>query len=140
MLEDEELVGGNSLVKMATFLAILIGTLVGGVLIATDASSWAGVAGTTLVGILAVIMAIFGWVQSKAIPPAPAADPQLTIGWYLFAELWRIIEIARANRTVFNAILGISWFWAFCAILLAQLPNYTKDVLGGDQNLAPGCW
>jgi len=128
-LKPEELVGGNGWVEMGTFLAILIGTLLGGVLIAIqDSGAWL-VAGTV------VILAVLGFLSSLFIPQAKPDAPDLRINWNPITETWRTISIARRNRTVFLSVLGISWFWFLGATYLTQLPNYTKLNLGGDEHV-----
>jgi 1-acyl-sn-glycerol-3-phosphate acyltransferase len=127
-LREEELVGGNAWVEAATFLAILLGTLLGGWLIARDG-------GTTWVGLTVLAIAVAGFLTSRAIPPAPAAMPDLVINWNPVTETWRNFKFMRSNRTVFLAVLGISWFWFYGATFLAQLPNYTKICLGGDESV-----
>lgn len=124
-LTESELVGGNALVETGTFLAILLGTIAGGALISM------GSAGPALVAATVVAMAVLGWWTSRGIPEAPAVAPDLQVNWNPFTETWRIIQFTRRNRTVFLSILGISWFWFYGAIFLAQIPNYAKDVLGG---------
>ena len=69
---------------------------------------------------------------SRAIPPAPATAPELKFNWNPFTETVRVLGITRSDRAVFNAVLGISWFWFFGTVLMAQLPIYTKLNLGGD--------
>lgn len=128
-LQPEELVGGNGWVEMGTFLAILIGTLLGGVLIAIQGQ------GPWLVGGVVVILAILGFLSSLFIPRAAPDAPDLRINWNPFTETWRTIAITRRNRTVFLSVLGISWFWFLGATYLAQLPNYTKLNLGGDEHV-----
>ena len=128
-LKPEELVGGNGWVEMGTFLAILIGTLLGGVLIAIQGNGVWLVAGTI------VILAVLGFVASLFIPQAVPDAPDLRINWNPITETWRTISIARRNRTVFLSVLGISWFWFLGATYLAQLPNYTKLNLSGDEHV-----
>ncbi len=128
-LAEEELVGGNGMVEMGTFVAILLGTLAGGVLIAVPG------AGPALVSATVLAVAVAGWWTSRGIPVAPAVAPGLAVRWNLLAESWRIVDEARANRTVFLSMLGISWFWLYGATFLAQLPNFTKEVLGGDERV-----
>jgi len=128
-LTDAELVGGNALVDTGTFAAILIGLLAGGAL------TTLGLPGLKLTAVLLVFVAIAGYAVSRAIPAAPATAPQLRLSFNIFAETWRNIGFARANRPVFLAILGISWFWMFGSMFVAQLPNYTKVVLAGSQTL-----
>ena len=126
-LKDEELVGGNALIEAGTFVAILVGTLVGGLLAGTGASGPAWITATGL------CLAAVGYMASRSIPAAPAPEPGLRINPNLFAETWRNIASARKSRTVFLSILGISWFWLYGALLLAQFPAYARNVLGGGE-------
>jgi 1-acyl-sn-glycerol-3-phosphate acyltransferase len=128
-LREEELVGGNGLVEMGTFLAILLGTMAGGILIGFGSVGALMVAGTV------VIVAVLGYMASRGIPVAAATDPELRINWNPLTETWRNLRFLRENRTVFLSILGISWFWFFGATYLAQLPGYTKDTLGGNEQV-----
>lgn len=125
-LASEELVGGNALIEAGTFVAILVGTLLGGLL----AGSASGMALITVTGLA---IALAGYLSSRAIPVAVPPAPTLVIGRNPLTETWRNINFARENRTVFLSILGISWFWLFGALFLAQFPAYTKDVLGGNE-------
>ncbi|PLX74414.1 MAG: glycerol acyltransferase [Azoarcus sp.] len=124
-LAADELIGGNALVESGTFVAILIGTLAGGVLI-----SVAG--GSAWISATALLLAILGYVSSRGIPVAPAASPALRINWNPITETWRGLQFTRRNRTVFLSILGVSWFWFYGALFLSQFPAYAKDMLGGD--------
>jgi 1-acyl-sn-glycerol-3-phosphate acyltransferase len=125
-LGRSELVGGNGLVEMGTQLAILSGMIAGSVLMLLgQAGPWAAAA-------LTIAVAAAGYGASRAIPPAPATAPMLTLNWNPLSETARVLAITRRDRAVFNAILGISWFWFFGTVLVAQLPNYTRLTLGGD--------
>ncbi len=128
-LTVDELVGGNGLVETGTFLAILLGTVVGGVLIAQEHSA-------TLVSIAVIAIACAGYFTSRAVPGAPPAAPDLKINWNPLTETWANLQFTRRNRGVFLSVLGISWFWFYGATLLAQFPNFCKDVLGGDEHVA----
>jgi 1-acyl-sn-glycerol-3-phosphate acyltransferase len=127
-LRDHELVGGNGLVEMGTFIAILLGTMLGGWQIALDGGQW-------WVGGTLVAIAVLGYVVSRHVPPAPAAAPALSINWNPVTETWRNFQFMKTNRTVFLSVLGISWFWLYGATFLAQLPAYTKQYLGGDESV-----
>jgi 1-acyl-sn-glycerol-3-phosphate acyltransferase len=128
-LAPEELVGGNGWVQMGTFLAILIGTMVGGILIAIQNG------GTWMVGVTVVVVATLGFLASLFIPRAQPDAPELRVDWNPLTATWPIINFTRGNRTVFLSVLGISWFWFLGATYLAQLPNYTKLALGGDEHV-----
>ena len=126
-LHADELVGGNALIEAGTFVAILIGTLAGGLLAGSvEHPAWIAVGG--------FVVAFAGYLSSRSIPSAPAPVPELTINLNPFSETWRNIAFARQNRTVFLSILGISWFWLYGALFLAQFPAYAKFVLGGGES------
>jgi 1-acyl-sn-glycerol-3-phosphate acyltransferase len=126
-LREDELVGGNALVEAGTFVAILIGTLAGGLLAGAGGDpvwvAWAG-----------LLVAVAGYLASRGIPTAPAPAPALVVSLNPLSETWRNIGFARQNRTVFLSILGISWFWLYGALFLAQFPSYAKNVLGGGES------
>jgi len=127
-LRQEELMGGNGLVEMGTFLAILLGTLFGGILISLpNGGLW--------VSIMTVIIAISGYITTRFIPFSPPVDQSLKINWNIFSETWHILKFSRENHTVFQSILAISWFWFFGALFLAQFPNYSKLYLYGDEHV-----
>ena len=126
VLDERELVGGNGLIEMGTFLAILLGTILGSTLIRIDGY------GAWLVGAATVAFAVLGLICALAMPRAPSVDPQLKINWNPFSETWNNLGYIRSDRTIFLSCLGISWFWFYGSIYFTQLPNYTKEVLGGD--------
>ena len=132
ILKNEELVGGNALVEMGTFVAILAGTIAGPQLAGIEVSwpYWVGCAG--------LAVAVAGYLFSLRIPRAEAAAPDLKINWNIFSETVRNLKFLNVNKVVLNSVLGISWFWFFGATFLVQIPSYSQNVLGGDQNLMSG--
>mgnify|MGYP002700357449 FL=1 len=123
-LNDDELVGGNGLVEMGTFLAILIGTITAGVFFGFEqAEYW--IAGGV------IFFALLGLLSSQYIPRAAANNPNLKINWNPFTELVNTLKQARENRSVYLSILAISWFWFIGASYLTQFPNFARDYLGG---------
>jgi 1-acyl-sn-glycerol-3-phosphate acyltransferase len=127
-LKPEELVGGNAWVEMGTNLAILLGTILGGVLIAWQL-------GHLWVSCAVVLIAVLGFLTSWAIPPAAPAAPDLKINWNPVSETWNILKFTYQNFTVFQSVLGISWFWFLGSVYVAQLPNFTKLTLGGGEHV-----
>jgi len=127
VLQETELVGGNALVEMGTFLAILLGTLAAGLLAAEGSN---GAIATALIGVAAI-----GFTVSLAIPALRPAAPDLRIDWRPWTSTWDNIRAARESRAVFQSILGISWFWFYGALVLAQLPLFAKNVLGGSEQI-----
>jgi 1-acyl-sn-glycerol-3-phosphate acyltransferase len=129
-LRTDELIGGNGLVEMGTFVAILLGEIVGGLAIAVKPQ------GPILAGAITIAIAVTGYVVSRAIPITPAVAPELKINWNPFTETGRNLRFAYGNRVVWLSMLGISWFWFYGATYLTQFATYTKDVLGGDEHVA----
>jgi 1-acyl-sn-glycerol-3-phosphate acyltransferase len=128
-LREEELVGGNALVEAGTFLAILIGTIAGGLLAS------GGPQGAPWISTVALALALLGYGASRYIPAAAAPDPHLRIDPNPLTETWRNLKLTQRNRTVFLSILGISWYWLYGSVFLSQFPIYAKDVLGGSEHV-----
>jgi 1-acyl-sn-glycerol-3-phosphate acyltransferase len=128
-LEQQELIGGNGVVEMGTFVGILLGEIIGAVLVVQDV--W----GLELVAFGTIGIAIVGWLSSLRIPVSPAPAPELNINWNPFTEMVRNLRFSRQNRVVFLSMLGNSWFWFYGAIVLAQFPLYAKNYLHGDHSV-----
>jgi len=128
-LEKDELVGGNALVETGTSLAILLGSMLGGYLIALEGNG-RDIVSWTVLGIAAL-----GLAASWQIPRAEAGNPDLKINWNPISETWHNYQFVRQNRVVMLSVLGISWFWYYGATFLTQIPAYTKDVLGGNEHV-----
>lgn len=125
LLAPEELMGGNALIEAGTFVAILLGTIAGGLLILAPY-------GKTIVSAALLLFALGGWCASLFIPRAGRAAPDLRINPNIWAETMAIIRFAGERRELRLSILAISWFWLFGAIFLSQFPTYAKDTLGAD--------
>ncbi len=129
-LNERELTGGNGMVEMGTFVAILLGNVVGGLIVAIPE------VGHTAVAVSCVAVAVLGRLTAGLIPAAPATDPGLKINWNPVSETWRNLKLAHGNVVVFRSLLGISWMWFFGAVFLSQFPSFAKDVLHGDEHVA----
>jgi 1-acyl-sn-glycerol-3-phosphate acyltransferase len=128
-LKPTELVGGNGLVEMGTFVAILLGTIIGGV--AAGFSEY----GAFLLAACCLAFALIGRGASSLVPKSAASQPELTINWNPFSETWRNLELARQDRTVFLSLLGISWLWFVGVTFLTSFFNFAKDVLSADPDV-----
>ncbi|QJR10482.1 Lysophospholipid transporter LplT [Usitatibacter rugosus] len=128
-LLEEELTGGNGLVEMGTFVAILLGTISGGVLLST------GSEGAKYVAFGCLAIAALGRVSAGFIPISPAPDPTLKINWNPFTETWDNLRVAARHRTVFLSLMGISWLWFVGSIFLTSFTPFSRTVLGGDENV-----
>ena len=129
-LNERELTGGNGMVEMGTFVAILLGQVAGGLLVAVP-----GV-GPMYVALACVGLALLGRAVAQYIPLAPATDPELKINWNPLTETWRNLKLASSNIVVFRSMLGISWMWFFGAVFLSQFPSFAKEVLHGNEQVA----
>ncbi len=127
-LETTELVGGNALVESGTYLAIILGLMVGGIAAAAESSQV--VLASCLIGI-----AVLGYLTSRQVPVTNAVDPALEIKWNLWRETWRIVGFARQKQSVFLSILGISWFWFYGSAVTLQVPAYTLIILNGSEEI-----
>ncbi len=128
-LAEAELTGGNGMVEMGTFVAILLGTILGGVLVGIPE------AGPHWVAMVSILLAIVGRLAAGYVPVSPAPDPNLTINWNPVTETLKNLGHARTNRTVFLSLLGISWLWFFGSIFLTSFTGFAKETLHGDQNV-----
>lgn len=122
-LRSNELVAGNGWVEMGTFMAIMGGTILGGMLMTR---------GTMAVSVALIAVATLGWWTSRSIPAAPAAVSAKSVRWNPVAQTRQVMRLARRDRGIFDAILGGSWFWLYGAMLLALLPAVGTEILGGD--------
>ncbi|MGE0349437.1 MFS transporter [Hydrogenophaga sp.] len=129
-LNERELTGGNGVVEMGTFVAILLGNVAGGLIIAVPEI------GAHHVGFTCVALAVLGRWTAHHIPVSPAMDPGLKINWNPVTETWRNLKLAYGNTVVFRSVLGISWMWFFGAVFLSMFPAFARDVLHGDEQVA----
>jgi 1-acyl-sn-glycerol-3-phosphate acyltransferase len=126
-LTSAELTGGNGLVEMGTFVAILLGTMAGGIL--------AGDLGPQYIAWSCLAVAVVGRAMAQFIPASPAPEPDLKINWNPFTETWHNLRIAARQQAVFNSLLGISWLWFFGSVFLTSFTPLSRDVLHGDENV-----
>lgn len=126
-LAHDELMGGNGLVEMGTFVAILTGTIVGGLLMSHPHR------GGEFIALATFVCALSGWICSLFIPSAQYANqnPALKINWNPFTQTWDTLKEAYQDKKLFSTMISISWFWFFGSIILTQIPNYTKLYIGG---------
>jgi 1-acyl-sn-glycerol-3-phosphate acyltransferase len=129
-LNEQELTGGNGMVEMGTFVAILLGQVAGGVLVGIPE------VGRHYVAIACVVVALVGRISAQFVPPSPSTDPHLRINWNPVSETWRNLMLAHQNIVVFRSLLGISWMWFFGAVFLSLFPPFAKDVLHGNEQVA----
>lgn len=128
-LEEQELVGGNALVEMGTFLAILAGTIGAGIIMASSGYA-------SIVAACVVLVAVLGYLASRGIPAAAAAMPELKLDWNILRQSWLIMKLGLGQRpAVSRSLVGNSWFWFLGAVYLTQIPAYAKEWLYGDESV-----
>ena len=128
-LEQAELIGGNALLNTGTFLAILIGTIVGTSLITLES-------GKTLVSVILIVCAVVGYISSRFIPSAPPQAHDMKVDFNPLTETRDVVAYALTRpRGVVLAILGIAWFWFMGSMFMAQLPNFVHETLGADEHV-----
>jgi acyl-[acyl-carrier-protein]-phospholipid O-acyltransferase/long-chain-fatty-acid--[acyl-carrier-protein] ligase len=127
-LKDEELITGNGIIEGGTFISILLGTLIGGLLIRVEY-------GVEIICVMVTFFAIIGYLSSYFIPKSPSDDPNLKISFNIFAGTLKIINFAKEERAVWLSIMGISWFWLIGITFLTGFPIYAKNIIGGDEQI-----
>ncbi|MDO4988301.1 MAG: MFS transporter [Synergistes sp.] len=128
-LNEDELVEGNGVLSAGTNVAILVGTICGGVFTMLDG-------GLMIVSVLAIISAVGGYAASRSLPEAPAAAPDMRIDPNIARSTWKIVSFAFADRLILYSLMGILFFYFIGSLMLAQIPLYTKIMIGGDQNVS----
>ncbi|MBL8346951.1 MAG: MFS transporter [Rubrivivax sp.] len=133
-LSERELTGGNGMIEMGTFVAILLGNVIGGVLIALPEDYW--LPSAKAVALTSLALAVAGRVVAHWVPATPSTASTLKINWNPVSETWRNLKLAGENVVVFRSLLGISWMWFFGAVFLSQFPSLAKEVLHGNEHVA----
>ncbi|MBQ3399092.1 MAG: MFS transporter [Synergistaceae bacterium] len=128
-LNEDELIAGNGLIQMGTYLAILTGTIAGGLMILREN-------GIYWVGGLAVTIAALGWFFSMFIPPTKPIDPSRPVSFRIVKRTIEMFREVYPMRKVFGSMLAISWFWLVGSVFLAQFPTYSRLILGTDESVA----
>ena len=128
-LKLNELIGGNALVESGTYIAIILGLVVGGLAVSIGQENDYPLAS------LLLLMAILGYFFSCKIPSTEPTDPTLKINWNIFSEIKKIIGFSKEKDRIFLYIIGISWFWFYGSVITLQIPAYTINILMGDESL-----
>ena len=128
VLHERELVGGNGMIEMGTFVAILLGQMAGTLLIGIEFGvQWAA--------LVCVLVAIAGRISAQFVPMTEPGDAALKLNWNPLSETWRNLKLAYERPVVFRSLLGISWMWFFGAAVTTQLPALSADLLHGDSQV-----
>lgn len=127
-LHENELIAGNGLIEAGTFLAILLGTILGGVLVLHRVGDY-------LISITIIIIACAGFLSSFYIPKTLHPNSKLVVHRNFIKDTWHVIQYSKEQESIFIAIIGISWFWLVGATYLAEFPVFTKDDLHASEGV-----
>lgn len=125
ILKKDELISGNALFEAGTYLAILQGIVIGGVIMSGSSS---GLAATS---VWIILVALVGFVSSLFIPEVKAVAPETKISFNFLKTTWQNMKFATIKKEIFLCILGISWFWLVGAVIISQIPSYAESTLNG---------
>ena len=123
-LHEDEVLGGTGLVEAGTYIAILLGTVLAGLMAVQHAA------------IAVLVVALIGWFAARFVPPAPREGPVLKIDYNPFTASWRLVNATMHIRRLFLAICAISFFWAMGAVLIIIFPPLAKNVLTADKHVS----
>jgi MFS family permease len=139
-LQKDEVLGGTGLVEAGTYIAILGGTILGGLLVIQRPD---GTYHAELAAGAVLIVALAGRIAGGFVPPAPPVDdpeipgfPDRGMDWHIIRASVRLVSATMHIKRLFLAILAISFFWAMGAVLAAQFPPLVKNALQSDQTVA----
>ena len=130
-LETHELAAGNALIEGATFAAILLGTIAGGIAAAL-VEPW--LVATTMIGV-----AVLSYAFACLIPPTKVSAPDIAVDRNPLVSTWRLVADLWTSRRLRTGAVIVSWFWLVGAVMLSLLPALAKDVFGGTQELVTAC-
>ena len=123
-LHEGEVLGGTGLVEAGTYIAILLGTILAGII----PVEWAAVG--------VVVTALVGYISSRQVPPAPPEQQESGIDWHIIRSSVKLVSATMHIKTLYLAILSISFFWTIGAVLFIQFPPLAKNILGADKEVA----
>src|SRR5438105_7653193 len=125
-LRRDEVLGGTGLVEAGTYIAILGGTILAGILAARPE-----IAAAATIGIAAL-----GFLAGRQVPPAPPAAERIPFNWHIIHASIELVSATLHIRRLFLAILSISFFWTIGAVLIIIFPPLVKNVLGANEQVA----
>ena len=123
MLDDEDLSQGNGIIQMLTNIAIIVGTVAGGLLFGAFRGS------PQCAGLIFFVVALIGTATSLFVARVPAASTDRQIRWNFPAEMWGNVRTIRGDRALFLCVLGVSFFWLMGACFQLNLPVYTNTLM-----------
>ncbi|TSB01277.1 MFS transporter [Sphingorhabdus contaminans] len=123
-LKEDEVLGGTGLVEAGTYIAILLGTILAGII---DVE-WAALG--------VVVTAIIGYLTGRQVPPAPPEHEETGVDWHILRSSINLVKSTMHIRKLYLAIASISFFWTIGAVLFIQFPPLAKNVLGADKEVA----
>lgn len=128
LVKRNELLFATGLVEGGTYVSILIGTLLGALLVMQPNGAW-------IVACVLAVVGALGVVAAWRVPETKATSPNLKLKYNLVKSIWDMVRVALRDPIIFAAIMGISWFWSIGTTYLTQLPVFTKEIVGGNEQI-----
>ena len=125
-LERDEVLGGTGLVEAGTYIAILLGTILAGVLASAPAAA----------AVATVGFAAAGYFTGRQVPPAPPSAERIPFNWHIIRASIDLVSGTMHIPRLFLAICSISFFWTIGAVLIIIFPPLVKNVLGANEQVA----
>jgi len=141
MLGEKDIISGNALIESGTYIAILLGTVAGGLIIGA-AGSEINIFGYTAevsrywFPCVIAVLAACGFISSLYLREYPAVNPKLRITKNIFLGAWKNIKFVSKSRVAVLTIIGISWFWFLGTAVISQIPGFAKEILCGDETVS----
>ena len=127
-LHKNELISGNGWIENGTFIAILLGTIFGSIVIGLKNS-------LLIYGIFIIIFSVIGFISSKFILKTKINDKNIKININVLMSTMQVIRYSKKTKIVWINILLISWFWFLGISFLTQIPLYSKQIIGGSEQI-----
>ncbi|ASK87486.1 MFS transporter [Sphingorhabdus sp. SMR4y] len=129
-LEKDEVLGGTGLVEAGTYIAILAGTILGGIIIDRNGN------GVEIAVAAVFVVALIGRIAAQFMPPAPAQKEVEKIDYNFVRSSIRLISATLHVRRLYLAIIAISFFWTIGSVLIIQFPPLVENVLTATPQVA----
>ena len=128
LVDEDEIVKSNAYVSSGTFVSILLGTIVGGLLGGSNSPEF--------IGFALVLIALIGLVSSLFVPKLKPKDHSAKIEKNIFKSVLYNFKLVRSQPKAYELIKSISWYWVIGALILSIIPTVVKDVYGATEEVA----
>ena len=128
LVSRNTLLEANSFVTGGTFVAILLGTILGGTLSYIEN-------GPLVLSVVLIFLSVSGWFLSCWIEKVPVYQNSLKVDWTLLRSTGKILSLTWRKPEIFRILMGISWFWFLGAAVLSLLPLMVQELFRGSEEV-----